>query len=135
MIENINLIAGIASLILAIISIWLSLYFYRQSNKAYNSMFSVQQKTKKILSNVKEITDKVADRAFDLIENNQTAMNNKFLNASVGSTDNFDPREYKNAESENRTESIKKDKEKSSSEENKDNKNKDQESYKTLMGK
>lgn len=101
MAEIINIVAGVISIILALSSVFLSFYFYTLSNKANSSMFSLQKDTEKNIQSLNTIIDRLIDKAFNLIENNQKAMNDKFLNTSVGSTDSFDSKENKDAESKN----------------------------------
>lgn len=96
----ISFFSGIVSIILAFVSIWLSLYFYRQSNDSYEKMSSLQKETEKNVNNLSILIDRLIDKAFNLIESQQTAINNKFLNSSVGNTEKNDSKDATTAESE-----------------------------------
>lgn len=72
-IDLINLIASVASLILSIVAIWLSLYFYNQAKKTENTVNSSLESIKSQATSLERLTARWMDRLTKYVTDSRPA--------------------------------------------------------------
>ncbi len=76
--ELLNLFIGISSIVLAVVSIVLSLYFYSQSNKTFNRALELSKDIDNATKNLQTLFDKHFSSQFDLIKSHMVTYQEHF---------------------------------------------------------
>lgn len=82
MLDDISLVASIASLILAIVAIWLSYIFYKMSDIASKEITKASQEIKTSVEKLELVFDKLYNDAFSVMRDTMTDMRKHILKPS-----------------------------------------------------